>query len=300
MDDDIIKDIFGDIGKTYINILDEINNSLEGNEYNFMKNLDYEEELEADIASGMKIYWSEMLQRCHLASSATLIRQKRWVEGVLSAASQENFIAFAATFRGLIESAGDSYHSLGSVPMTLANNYSEIREAVKGSWDNKSTMMSEELEDMLIHFTHGRKLSKKEKKQLPESHQAKSAYKYRTELEEGSQAEVDKCYKELCGIVHPALLSVSSFLDFTTSGKFEKLKVIAGRDAEHIQDFIDKYSNVTTEVFIKPVNSALITLKTLNKFPLSRIHTEAVRDIGLRDIPLWNKVRQKIESKPHS
>lgn len=296
-EENLVEKIFGRLGKVYVPVMDTISEKIPNYSYTFRDISNFEEILKQNPDNGMKIYWIEILQRSHIVAISTILRQRRWVKGVISSFETQNAVSFAANFRGLIESAGDSYHTLGIVPLTLAEKYSEIVEALKGEVPENTLYKDKELEDKLIHFTHGRKIQSGDKDKFPKSHQAESSYKYRKELEESSNASVDECYKELCGIVHPAKLSVSIFFHTSEHSDRTKLSLDKENDLEYILDFSDRYSEVVSEIFMKPINSALLTLKTLNKFPASRAHTEAVQNIGLDDIPQWKKIKRKIKSQ---
>ena len=67
-------------------------------------------------------------------------------------------------------------------------------------------MISKELEDTLIHFTHARKLSKGE--DAPSTHRARQPWEYIKRIEEMNNNGVKELYSELCELVHPAADSV--------------------------------------------------------------------------------------------
>ena len=43
------------------------------------------------------------------------------------------------------------------------------------------------------------------------------------------------------------------------------------------------------DVLMLGLKIALVTLRVLNEFPLSSLHTPVMRDVNLRDIPAWRK-----------
>jgi type I restriction enzyme M protein len=69
-----------------------------------------------------------------LGKQTDAMRHKRWQDGCVSAYQHPaNLLSFAANLRGLIEAALDAQYSLGTVPMSLASNYSTIQAALRGS-----------------------------------------------------------------------------------------------------------------------------------------------------------------------
>ena len=76
--------------------------------YSFMAVNEYVDLLRSDVSEGMRVYWSETLERAHLASVTAVLRSRHWLSAVLSAQSDMNALAFAAAFRGLMESAADT------------------------------------------------------------------------------------------------------------------------------------------------------------------------------------------------
>ncbi len=63
----------------------------------------------------------ELVEKAHLASMAALLRGKRWADATCLMYEKENFLGWAAAFRGLLESAGDTLDGLyqGVVPRNV-------------------------------------------------------------------------------------------------------------------------------------------------------------------------------------
>ena len=99
------------------------------------------------------------------------------------------FLPFCASFRALIESAADGYDALSNVASTLA----EYREIVNQSLQGKAEqpVLAVELEDQLIHFSHARKLSKRDASPL--SHKAKPTADYVRSLEKADLPRLYEC-----------------------------------------------------------------------------------------------------------
>jgi hypothetical protein len=100
-----------------------------------------------------------MLLRIHLACCISLRRHGEWLNALLAAIQAKSLFAACAAYRGFLESAADSVYSLGAAPMMLASNLTAIINCLKKRRMD-TVIASKELEDRLIHFTHGRKLER--------------------------------------------------------------------------------------------------------------------------------------------
>ena len=100
--------------------------------YSFMAMDEYEGLLHRDVSEGMRVYWSETLARAHIAAVTAILRSRHWLSAVLSAVSEGNALAFAAAFRGLMESAADTTTALVGTPLTLAHHYPTIAKSLSG------------------------------------------------------------------------------------------------------------------------------------------------------------------------
>ena len=66
-----------------------------------------------------------------------------------------NFLGWAASVRGLLESAGDTVDGLLSIPLSLAQRHGTIRRCLAGEEKERMVVYSE-LEAKLDHFVHAR------------------------------------------------------------------------------------------------------------------------------------------------
>ena len=139
-------------------LLADVLHQLPASSYEFMPMEKYESLLNSDVGSGMRVYWREMLYRSHWAAQISLVRCRSWLRGTLQARSDQNLMAFAASARGMIESAVDTWDGLGNVAVNLAQMAPIIDEALDGRASKQ--MVSADLEDWLIHFNYARKLPK--------------------------------------------------------------------------------------------------------------------------------------------
>jgi hypothetical protein len=77
------------------------------------------------------------------------------------AAEHEWYFGFFACFRGFLESAADSAYSRGTVAYFLADNLAQISAHLQKR-SISFVLGSYELEERLIHFSHGRRLGRDE------------------------------------------------------------------------------------------------------------------------------------------
>lgn len=163
---------------------------LEGYSYSYMP---AEEFAQLDrLETRQRIYWFEILERAHCAALTSLLRLHRWLEAMRTAGEAENYLSFAASFRGLLEAAADSRYSFENVPRMLANGFPYLFEAAHGR--GRDLVLAPELEEALIHFSHARRLSRGEG--APDAHLAKRMKDYITRLQ-GSDAVSDLEYERL-------------------------------------------------------------------------------------------------------
>ena len=89
-----------------------------------------------------------------MASVSALLRAKRWADATCVTYEKENFVGWAASFRGLLESAGDTYDGLVRIPAALALHHRGISLCLAGREQN--WVRAKELEDALDHFVHAK------------------------------------------------------------------------------------------------------------------------------------------------
>ena len=262
--------------------------------YSFMVEHEYEELLFRNVGEAMKVYWTEMLERAHIASVTSILRSRQWLAAVLSAESNKNVLMFAGAFRGLLESAADSTTSLVRAPLTLASNHSEIVESLVGG---ATTMyISSELENELIHYSHGRYIDESEKAGAPPSHWARRPTDYLKVFDDQNADGAAKCYRRLCDLTNPGAPSVLMWLkpvDATGS----ELVLSTNRDESIISSFLNEYDAVALDVLMLAFNAPLLVLNTLNYFPIRDLHTPRLLNWRLEAIPAWAKCKNELESR---
>lgn len=169
--------VLGEIRETWLALVDEVLDDLPPNcTYSFESLQKYQATLLANPQQAMQTYWQETLMRAHLAAVTTLLRGKRWMHCMLTSAQAPNYFAFAACFRALIEATADSWYTLRGVPLALAQNHSFIKAALRQELPSNMFICSTELDEVLIHYSHGRKLNKTDS--FPNYHEAKTTREY--------------------------------------------------------------------------------------------------------------------------
>ena len=209
--------ILGLTGERYLKSTDWLVSELDNHQYSIIDNEVFSNIMKTDHLEGMRIYWSELLYRAHIAASTSIVRSRRWIEGVIAGYAGPNFLIYAAAMRSLLESAADTVSALISVPATLAENFRMIENALT---KRPTDILVEctELEDTLIHYSHGRKVKREEEKP-PKSHHAKTISDYLDILERGVPG-VSNMYTLLCDVVHPGASSVFYLLDGDAGSDF--------------------------------------------------------------------------------
>jgi hypothetical protein len=219
------------------------------------------------LASMNQVYWTGMLQRAHIASCTSLRRNSSWIDATSICYLNNNYLGFAASLRGLIESVGDSADVLAKLPKNIAQEYRLIKQCIDGEKDDMG-VASGEMEDELIHYAHARKAKKNEN--VPESHIAKQTQYYVKLLSTTAQlVKLEIPYKELCEVMHPAATSVLYQFATAIGPSGEALyKTEANSDNYHIRRTIESYRDEIQGLVYLAFDPGLITLKVLHRFAL--------------------------------
>lgn len=274
----------------YERVLGVINAHPHEYRYEFIDNAKYASLLRKDIRAGNTIYVQELLFRAHIAAITTLYRNEKWILGINSALQSPNYFAFCACLRGLVECAADSHSCLIYVPGTLADNYRNFFSALKGRI-TAGVVCCRYLEDILIHYSHGKKQAKGAS--VPPSHIARQSQEYLQSLEDAGSTTVRNLYTELCEVTHPAERTVAAFVWRETVDS-ENYVIRKGLDSEFIADLVNRYASAFPNVFQMSFNAALLTLYALNRFDDSRFYTQGVESIELNDIPAFGEFQRRL------
>lgn len=267
----------------YLQMIDGLDLASLRTAYVFDENSNYKRRLEKSIGDGMRVYWKEILCLCHLSSVVSILRTRRWFSAIADSIDRGNVLAFAASLRGCMESAADSATSLKIVPLTLAERYSEVKRALEGDLDY--VLISPELENELIHFSHARHISRRERKNVSESHIARTTHTYLKVLSEGRVPNVEEVYRTVCDLTHPAASSVSIWLSVGPSSA----ALFSGQDQVLIRGVLESNRQLLLELAMFAFNPAVLTLRMINEFSLHELYVQDVDKWKLEGIDGWNK-----------
>ena len=243
----------------------------------------------SDLQERNRVYWYEIIERAHCGALVAIVRLDRWLSSMMMGAEAENFLAFAASFRGLLESTADARFALGDVPEGLAATFVHAREAVAGK--ARLMLLAPDLENDLIHFSHGRRVGKNES--APEVHAAKTMREYLGTLQGASTGPLFACYEELCNITHPAAESLLYLLEKRSDGA----TVFAARpDETAIQDLCNRGGAVVQLCVCESLVYPIIILRLLNQLGLPELQTPIVEEVSLDEVPLWREIEATLKS----
>jgi hypothetical protein len=254
------KKLFGRAAK-YLELIDEIVPIATSHDYEFVSDEWFSSWARSEHSSIEKvnhIIMHELLEKSHLAAITAVIRASRWADAVCRMYEVSNFVGWAASFRGLLESAGDTVDGLSNIPTSLARNYQLIARSLAETEHNLAG--ASELEHHLDHFVHA-KWARKANGVL----QAKQNVDYIKALEQVIP-NVVTLYHKLCAICHPSSGSIDYSYDYVPGKSF---RVSPSKDSEAISAFYHEHSSVLHDALMLHCNPPLLTLRVLHKF---RIH----------------------------
>jgi hypothetical protein len=277
--------VFGDASSTYVSLVSTIASQLSEYKYEFVPHDEFVRI--TDAAYAMHIYWREILYRSHLSAATSILRTQRWLESVLWSADHINAVSFATCFRGLLESAADTNDSLATVPTSLALYRRIILEALNKQLFNGHAILAEELENLLIHFTHARKV--KQGETAPSTHRAKTAKDYFDSMNVShNHSKILDCYSYLCEFTHPSAMSVVTFLvPFGNTGRIWRLD--SKGDHKTIEEFCSSYADIMPDIMTFAVLTPIAILKILNALPMQSLHTKYLDRVDITLWPWWQE-----------
>lgn len=235
-----------------------------------------------DAPRAQHIYWRELIGRAHFAAVSSILRSAQWLKGVQFAREHNLYLPFCANLRSLMESAADSLSGVSGAAQTLSEHRDAVNEALNMKSDQ--IMMSQELEDQLIHFSHGRKIAKDEV--APQTHSARSARSYIEQLEKLGLAQAHEIYGMLCQVTHPAADSVSHFLVETED---LSLTLFPHNDRVAIAALIQKYEKLMHSLLRYAFNQPIILLRVLLHIDMREYHSKEISRLNLSSMPGWQK-----------
>jgi len=275
--------LFGPAFRAYLTSINAIADAVAADEYVFIPTEVFAAVAErGSVTPGEagKIFWIETLQRAQLAAILTLGRTAGWVEGARREYDAGALAPFTACVRALVEATGDSCHTLNAVAVTLAENAVGIRRELSGSGVGAT---STELEDLLIHFTHARKVPKGE--EAPASHNAESTIAYIRTLKAMGLPQAEEFYKALCERMHPAAAGLAHYYVPSEHG----FRISFDQDRPAMDAFVGEYEASMHDLLSLAFNPALLTLRVCGAFGIGT-SPEALRRIDFSPVALWARV----------
>ncbi|MED3444688.1 hypothetical protein P4483_12300 [Bacillus thuringiensis] len=237
---------------------------------------------------GNQIYWKEILLRAHYTATTSLIRNERWLEGMTFSIKSKNYILFASSLRGFLESVADSYYSLLNSPFDIAANFKNIKLAIEGKLENEF-FIADQLEENLIHFQH----AKKGDKNTPSYNQALFTSKYIKYFDKYSDIKVGNLYKILCEVVHPAEDSVNCFTTILATENSQYAIIDLERDEQNINEVLITYDKEICRLLEMSITPSIICLKILNLFEYEAVESNYLNDCIMNNLledDAWKKI----------
>lgn len=242
-----------------------------------------------------QIYWKEILLRSHYASTISLLRNEKWLKGIILSIEESNYILFSSSLRGFLESVTDSYYSLLNTPFDLANNFYNIKLAVEGNLETPFSF--QRLEESLIHFQFAKR-AKKNDGNL-DYHKALSTTKYIDFFDKHSDKKVKNLYKSLCEVVHPTSESVEYFtrnvrVDETSEYTITDLTL----DDFRINEMVDNYKKEIEQLLKISISAPFICLKVLGLFDLDFVKSTYINTCTFNKKikhEVWSNILEMVE-----
>ncbi|MBF3235312.1 hypothetical protein H4N55_01620 [Aeromonas veronii] len=248
----------------YKSILKPLIKSSEGITYQFLSmepNLNYPNKIRKDdLYLVLNIYTYGILERSHLASITSLARIIKWLESTQQHMLDGNYLGFSASLRGFLEASADSFDIMLYLPETIRKNLKIIFiQLSQPSLLDGYFISFEKIEEQLIHYSHARKVGKKES--VPSSHINKTNADYINKIEKFGVDRAYELYARLCELTHPASSSVMCFIDETE----KTMTLNFGKDQTLINEILNKYSSTLIKLMEYSITPSVITLSYLNK-----------------------------------
>jgi hypothetical protein len=258
--------------------------------YSFMDLDTYNALVRDNARAAQAIYWREMLLRIHLACCVSLQRHSAWLRSLLVAVEAKSLFGVYAAHRGFLESTADSLYSLGAAPTMLASNLTAIIHRLK-TRHTDTIILSKELEDRLIHFTHGRKLERGEN--ADPVHAARQIREYLDSLEAVGISNVHALYSELCSLTHPSAESVMIWFEGAKDGDAVIWRRSASLPGEQIAGFLKRWQKTNIGVMNAAFVPAFMCLRMLHKVDfLPKV--PSLKSFPLSSFPRWKQIKQQI------
>lgn len=293
MDQAVAATVLGQTAASFVVVVDRVTSGISTQTYDFMRHDDYRHLLAQDVRAAMQVYWREILLRAHFGASSSLLRTRRWLEGICAEFKQRNYHCFIAAFRGWLEASADTFQAFQAVPEELAEAHVVIRRAMAGRQDR--IVFAPELENRLIHFTHARRLEKGE--EAPPSHRARQIKEYLESLVVDAGPRIADCYRSACEITHPAAASILSYVHREASSIGTSYVFRPDSDQSLITQFCSAWSDVMLKIMALGVSPPIFTLRLLNELPVAALHTKALDQLNVESRPGWQQLADRLRDR---
>lgn len=287
---DSFQDILGkDVANCYIPLVESVLNNRNHTIYQFMSHSDFKALQESDVDEANAQYIKEIIFRSHFASMSSIAKNLEWLKSMKLSYENGLYLPFSSSMRSLIESTADSFDALLHVGITLSEHNKVLNEKLKNGGGDFVTLT--ELEDVLIHYSHARRIEKGEK--APTTHTAKQPYEYIKSLDSKTGKKFYELYGELCQLTHPAAQGVLHMMPAISDSEFffderfgkEKIELLLERNKDLIPDLI-----------AFAFNPGLLTLKVLNYLDLNSCHSEYLKIVNFDAIPAWLRCKKHLNA----
>jgi len=265
--------------------------------YSFMPDDEYIKIKNPELMNSL--YWKEILYRSHIVCLLTLIKCNKWIDGIILSKEAHHYYSLCANLRGFIESCADSFYTTRNIPKTMATNFEVIQRSI--NMNSQIVLINDLLENTLLHFIQGTKLSKEDKAKYPENYNAKTIKEYLSSISSDENDRIIQLYDYLCGITHPALESTSLFL-FLYNGETIVSADCNAMENELVENILNCFADTLTQLFTIINTNIYETLKLLNCFDLAEVGTMIYCDNVISTLVSWKEIEALIldSSKKYS
>ncbi|WP_300181705.1 hypothetical protein [uncultured Aliivibrio sp.] len=285
--DSFQKTLGKDVANCYIPLVENVLANRSHTVYHFMSHSDFKVLEESDVDEANAQYIKEILFRSHFASMSSIAKNLEWIKGMKHSYENGLYLPFSSSMRSLIESTADSFDALLHVSITLAEHNKVLNKKLQKGGGDFVTLT--ELENVLIHYSHARRLEKGEK--APTTHKAKQPSEYIRDLDSKTGQNFYELYGELCQLTHPAAQGVLHMMPAINESEFffdercgkEKIELLLERNKDLIPDLI-----------AFAFNPGLLTLKVLNYLKLNICHSEYLKVVNFDAIPAWGRCKKHL------
>jgi hypothetical protein len=228
----------------------------------------------------------ELVDKAHLSAVTALMRAKRWADAACISYEKENFLSWAASSRGLLESAGDTVDGLLNIPASLAQVHQQITRFLSGF--DEVALMADELERQLDHFVHAKWM--RTKRGEHSVLKAKDNAEYVGVLEKVVPG-IKSLYHRLCSVCHPSNSSIEYFYEFNPETGF---RLSTAKDKAAILSLCGEYPDALQDVLMMHCNPALLILRVLHRF---QVHPQlkALRNLDWKQSKMGAQIEEVLK-----